>query len=254
MIKQAQRMRKMIAGKTKDFKILYGEASGYGIHRVKQRDFVKQFVRAAKDADAKNIRGLTFTHEAAHELSEAVRLEKFKDKARDGWQDGERVINLHHIKHGGMQLYSSQEAVVVESGPQEPHPNFPDFEATPVLLRPEGRGANFLCYEAADYAKTIKHAQDLAAKANHARYQEHDDDAARGYWRDFWKFKESFGELISAYVCTIHRSQGSTFDAVYVDAEDIVAHKRHTPISMYRLFYVALSRARYSTHVKDVKI
>lgn len=251
MIQQASRMRKLIAGKSKDFKILFGESNGYGIHKLRGRDFANALIDAAMKADAKSIRGLTYTQEAALELSDQVRTAKFGDKANDGWQPGERIINLHHIKHGGLQLYSSQEAVVVESGEPEPHPDFPDFEATPVLLRPDGRGANFLCYEALNYAKAAKHAQDLAAQANTARYQEHDDDKAREKWREFWKFKESFSELISAYVCTIHRAQGSTFDAVYVDAGDITSFCRRTPIKMYRLFYVALSRARFSTFVKD---
>ena len=48
-----------------------------------------------------------------------------------------------------------------------------------------------------------------------------------------------------AYACTVHKTQGSTFDAVYVDLNDIAKAANTQSYNLYRrLLYVALSRPR----------
>ena len=61
-------------------------------------------------------------------------------------------------------------------------------------------------------------------------------------WNDYWKFVEAFHNCRHAYATTAHRSQGSTYDAVFVDLQDILLN-RTKPEAM-RCLYVACSRPR----------
>ncbi len=59
-------------------------------------------------------------------------------------------------------------------------------------------------------------------------------------WGKFWELKNRFNNIRHSYAITAHRSQGSTFKMVFVDAADILANSdRHTA---YRCLYVAVTR------------
>lgn len=62
-------------------------------------------------------------------------------------------------------------------------------------------------------------------------------------WRKLLAFKEAVVCLDFPYAMTIHKSQGSTYEEVYLDSDDL-ALCGNTNLDMYlRLFYVAVSRA-----------
>ncbi|MCD1628497.1 ATP-dependent DNA helicase [Marinobacter shengliensis] len=50
-------------------------------------------------------------------------------------------------------------------------------------------------------------------------------------------------DLRAAYACTINKSQGSTYDKVFIDLDDL--KRCNNPNTLARLLYVAVSRARY---------
>lgn len=59
------------------------------------------------------------------------------------------------------------------------------------------------------------------------------------------EINETWISVRHAYACTVHKSQGSTFDAVYIDLNDIAKAGRMQSYELYkRLIYVALSRPR----------
>lgn len=59
--------------------------------------------------------------------------------------------------------------------------------------------------------------------------------------RDYEYLYERLADLRPLYACTVHKSQGSTFDTVYIDLNPFKYVK--DPIAMARLLYVAISRA-----------
>ena len=65
--------------------------------------------------------------------------------------------------------------------------------------------------------------------------------AAKALWRRFFLVRDAFASLGPAAVLTVHRSQGSTFGEVFVDA-DVFWPK--DPLLRRQLVYVAVSRAR----------
>jgi exodeoxyribonuclease-5 len=79
----------------------------------------------------------------------------------------------------------------------------------------------------------------LARLRSAARSQE--KSAARALWRRFFLLRDAFASLGPAAVLTVHRSQGSTFGEVFVDA-DVFWPK--DPLLRRQLVYVAVSRAR----------
>jgi exodeoxyribonuclease-5 len=63
----------------------------------------------------------------------------------------------------------------------------------------------------------------------------------RALWRRYFLVRDAFASLGPAAVLTVHRSQGSSFGEVFIDADvfrpaDLVLHRQ--------LVYVAVSRAR----------
>lgn len=54
-------------------------------------------------------------------------------------------------------------------------------------------------------------------------------------------------DLRAAYACTINKSQGSTYDSVFIDLDDIAKCKSGNQIA--RLLYVAVSRARHHVYM-----
>ncbi len=72
---------------------------------------------------------------------------------------------------------------------------------------------------------------------------------ARGLWRRFFLLRDAFAWLGPAAVLTVHRSQGSTFNEVFVDGDVFWAKD---PGLRRQLVYVAVSRASEAVHLVAV--
>jgi ATP-dependent exoDNAse (exonuclease V) alpha subunit len=96
----------------------------------------------------------------------------------------------------------------------------------------------------------VKAANALQSVYNDARngnrldaYSQLDDKRRKAAWREFFEFKDqSFADLRPIHGTTIHRSQGSTYEKVFVDLSDIGRNTRRDVL--LRLLYVALTRSR----------
>ena len=83
----------------------------------------------------------------------------------------------------------------------------------------------FMPLDLKDRDRVIKHALE---EGNYALVQEATDQ-----WID----------LRAAYACTVNKSQGSTYDKVFIDLDDI--SRCRNPDTLARMLYVAVSRARH---------
>lgn len=61
-------------------------------------------------------------------------------------------------------------------------------------------------------------------------------------WGHFYELKEGLCEVRYAYASTVHKSQGSTFDTVYIDERDLRGFPGGEELQR-RLYYVAFTRA-----------
>jgi exodeoxyribonuclease-5 len=58
-----------------------------------------------------------------------------------------------------------------------------------------------------------------------------------------WALKGAFANISHAYAMTVHKAQGSTFDTVLIDWDDLQVAARRDPVQAARLMYVAVTRA-----------
>lgn len=98
--------------------------------------------------------------------------------------------------------------------------------------------------EAADANREIEAAYKSTAKA-WASANPHKPAARRRAkaWRDYLTFKECVICIDFPYAMTIHKSQGSTYDTVFIDTDDLYKCATYNFSLYLRLLYVAISRA-----------
>ena len=113
------------------------------------------------------------------------------------------------------------------------------------VVTPEGYGV----YKA-ELSRLAKAANSLQSVFNDARnrgdlagYSQLEDKRRKAAWREFFAFKDDlFADLRPVHATTVHRSQGSTYEKVFVDLTDIGRNTRRDVL--LRLLYVALTRSR----------
>jgi hypothetical protein len=71
--------------------------------------------------------------------------------------------------------------------------------------------------------------------------------------RDFWAFYYSdmidpFADVTYGYAMTVHKSQGSTYERVFIDMKDII-HKNPKQRESFQCLYTAITRASKEIHV-----
>ena len=79
--------------------------------------------------------------------------------------------------------------------------------------------------------------------SNHAR-----NGSGNFSWFDFYRLQKYFAELRPAYSITTHKSQGSTYQNVFVDVNDIMSNPDQ--VEALRCLYVAVSRASENVIIK----
>jgi hypothetical protein len=71
--------------------------------------------------------------------------------------------------------------------------------------------------------------------------------APGGRWWPFWNLKERFAQLSPHWAITTHRSQGSQYRDVFLNAPDLDSNRDDRERN--RLWYVALTRATHAVHL-----
>jgi len=70
-------------------------------------------------------------------------------------------------------------------------------------------------------------------------------------WKNVFKFKEAFADFKYCYATSIHKSQGSTIQHVFIMEDDIYAVKPTTVKEKLQSLYVAISRASFRVYVHN---
>ena len=66
------------------------------------------------------------------------------------------------------------------------------------------------------------------------------DYSEKKQWMAFWDYKQLFHDVSYAYSLTVHKSQGSTFQDVFVDVPNLMLNRKVTERN--QLYYVAFTR------------
>ena len=129
-------------------------------------------------------------------------------------------------------LLGTDDECTVEGIAESRHPMSPEFQTIELKCRTESNDVVVL---------TVCHPASVQAYQNSLQSLSHAAKANGKLWGQFWKQKELFHEVKYAYAITAHRAQGSTYDSVYVDFQDILLNRERR--EAFQCLYVAYSRA-----------
>lgn len=147
------------------------------------------------------------------------------------WMPGERIVAAAPCERNDEPLMATDEEAVVESIVVCKHPMEPKYQAFELKATTEnGKLVRLLTIHPASQAQFDADCQQLA----------HQAAAAPRMWKKFWDLKELFHDIRYAYAITAHRSQGSTYENVWVDYQDILLNR--TRREAFQCLYVACSR------------
>ena len=198
-------------------------------------------------SDPDHCRVLAWTNERTNTYNRIIRRSLLGPKAdQQGLLPGEVVVACQPILEGRVSI--GDHVTVLDATPrQHPETGIPCLLTTintgkrrldVWVVKPEGWGQ----YRAI-MGSLAKEANALQRESKARRLTHQEDQQRREAWVRFFKFKdETFADLRPVHASTVHRSQGSTYQTVYVDLSDIGRNTRRDVL--LRLLYVALTRAR----------
>ncbi|MGB7086740.1 MAG: AAA family ATPase [Phormidesmis sp.] len=203
------------------------ETNTEGIFTLPQRDWEKLMLRAFKSSayekDPDQVRVLAYTNNRVGYLNNKIRATIYGDKAAR-FVAGERLVAKNVcLGKDSILLQTSEECTVLAA----------------YLTRFEG----WLVWELE--IETEEH-QERTLRVLHEDEQSRfkgllSDYSEKKQWMTFWDYKQLFHEVSYAYSLTVHKSQGSTFQDVFVDVPNLMLNRKVTERN--QLYYVAFTRA-----------
>lgn len=211
-------------------------ADGQGVWKLSADAFEAMLVRAAREghfSEPSKAKAIAWRNVTVDQLNARIRREIF-DSTDKPWVADDRVILLEPAKDLNDEVVgTTDDEGRVNSAEEDWHPVWGEFKVwrlsitkddnQPMVLRVLHRDSEAL------FARKV---EELAAAAK----------ADRRRWKNFWDFKDSFHKLRHAYAITAHRSQGSTYDMVFVDWRDILINRNRQ--EAFRCLYVACTRPK----------
>jgi exodeoxyribonuclease-5 len=148
----------------------------------------------------------------------------------DEWQVGERLINNASIRLAGEQISVEQELEIIAQDPETEMMYIEDdvfLEIRKTHLRSLHGGDLY------DVAVPVNRNHFLSLTRHYASLKN---------WERMYFLKNTFPDLRQWDAATFHKSQGSTYDAVFIDLANLSTC--HQPDVVSRMMYVGFSRAR----------
>lgn len=203
---------------------------------------IETFSSNAFEADPDYCRVLAWTNASVDRWNQLIRTALF-GKDAPPYVEGERLISVQPCikqvtKKGGK--VTKEEVILTGSSEVEV------IEATPVTKTIEygnlrTKRFHFWAIKAMDEDGMIKHFRILDESEEERLNSLLNDHAKRKEWRDFWSLKKYFHPLKYSYAMTCHKSQGSTFQTVFLDLKNILLNKK--PQERNKLLYTSATRA-----------
>ena len=188
--------------------------------------------RACEDGDIDKARILAYTNRRVNELAARVREAIYP--GMEPWVEGEWLIMREAWSNADTTIPTSEEGRVLDRT---------EFKAGELWV----------------WAIEVDFGQPLGRKLIHV-LQPRSEAAHKAYcdrlakekrWQEFWEEKERFASIAPPYALTAHKSQGSTYEATYIDVRNVLQtyhwQKERSGVDKTgernRLLYTAFSRA-----------
>ena len=224
------------------FGIYEFEGNGVTVER-KDRAWVKM-LDEFKESD-QDLRYLAWTNAAVNKANREIQKAIYGEDCQE-FMPGEKVLTLKPVFDPIDQgvLYSTDSLLTLGSDCYVEDMEFLDLDEKKVHTKLKVWRVSIL----GDSRCQAGHRYRVVKSSSMARYKKYYIyllNAAKSKkvpWRRFWDFVEMWTHLRPAYALTVHRSQGSTFDKVFVNAPNIMLNRRRT--EMLQCLYVACTRPR----------
>lgn len=219
-----------------------------GIFRLKRAKFNSSIiVRAEKQLFLKqdSIKVIAWRNKTVNRYNHMIRQAMFGEPAAENpYLVGDVLLLAEPVlsRDGQHSIATIDDEGAVVKVHVDAHPDYPSFQCYHILL--DGDGVRGLLVYVLHGDDQLRYSEQLGALATTARQL---SDAKRGLearkaWFEFWRLRNSFHKVRYSYAITAHRAQGSTFNTVFVDHQDILANPDRD--TAYRCLYVAVTRAK----------
>lgn len=205
-----------------------------GVWKVAKQDFKSRIIADAEAgafADTNTTKIIAWRNVKTAEYNTIVRRAVFGPSA-GFYEIGERVIAASPCVVGKEVVMATDEEAIVEGIAESRHPMSPEFECIDLKCRTEDNRIVRL---------RVLHPRSQLVYDNAVQALAHAAKADGKKWKAFWAMKELFHDVKYAYAITAHRAQGSTYENVYVDYQDILLNRERK--EAFQCLYVACSRA-----------
>ena len=210
-------------------------SSDEGVWKVTKPAFKERIYSAAIDgafADSSLAKVIAWRNVRVAEYNDLIRKALFGAEAEPGtYLPGDRIIATAPCKRGEEHLLSTDDEAIVEGTLVSTHPLHPKYKVYELKCRTEtGRTIRLMVVHP---VSVREYEADCEALAHSARSNPRE-------WKKFWNLKELFHDIKYGYAITAHRSQGSTYETVFVDYQDILLNRNRK--EAFQCLYVACSR------------
>ena len=224
-----------------DFKRKQGDKSGVSLMLGDAFNawFPKAFKSDLYQNDPDAFRVVSWTNHRVIGFNRSIRNLILDCYPKQPFLPGERAVTagpVYDLDGEKTEIVSSTDVEgIVRSCKQTMHPWYPEhqFMVWKTVFKPADGGKEVVAY-IPDNREKYRISSQLSDLADRARNSEIP-------WWGFWKLKQSMADLRPCHAITVHRAQGSTFQNVFIDSENILANRNLQ--EALQCLYVAVTRA-----------
>ena len=212
---------------------------GKGIHRVSSREAlltqaVSEFETERCQKHPSHARMIAYRNKTVDTYNDLARQLVYEDRAEEDFIEGEWLVANDPWYRNSEDLrpviQNSEEVVVLDKEPAE----LLGFDSWILEIAANTDGDNIRYIETLQKSEEDRFASKLEFLKDRALNK-------GGNWKKYYHYKEAFCNCSYNFAVTAHKSQGSTFEKVFVDVNDLLSCPN--PEEVYRLLYVAVTRA-----------
>jgi len=228
-------IRNVVNSPAPSINIRSNHSNGTGVWKQSKMEFKQGIYTAATEgrfADGNVSKVIAWRNAKVDEYNDLIRAAIFGAEAQRGFYLlGDRIVAASPCLRGDDTLMTTDEEAVVEGVANCVHPLEPKYAAIELKCRTElNKIVRLLVLHPASKQQYENDSQNLA----HAAKQN------PKMWKAFWQHKDLFHDVKYAYALTTHRAQGSTYENVWVDYQDILLNRNRK--EAFQCLYVACSR------------